>query len=72
MLRKFLAAIAVAVMIAAISVPTADAAKKKKRLRPAPPATPSLDGRVTGQPRSCGSDSFRYGRDGAPSGPYCH
>jgi hypothetical protein len=72
MLHKFLAALAVGAMIAAVSVPTADAAKKKKRLRPAAPATPSLDGRITGYPRSCGSDFIRYGGDGVPVGPYCH
>jgi hypothetical protein len=34
---------------------------------------PSFDGRVTGQPRTCGFDTFRYdsGRGGTV-GPYCH
>jgi hypothetical protein len=31
----------------------------------------SLDGRVTGQPRTCGFEQFQYnGR--TPTGPYCH
>jgi hypothetical protein len=32
----------------------------------------SYDGRRTGQPRTCGSDFFRYDREGVPYGPYCN
>jgi hypothetical protein len=33
---------------------------------------PSFDGRVTGRPRTCGFDTFRYDQRGATMGPYCH
>lgn len=32
----------------------------------------SLDGRRTGQPRTCGFDFFQYDNRGVPSGPYCN
>jgi hypothetical protein len=32
----------------------------------------SLDGRRTGQPRTCGSNFFRYDGHGVPVGPYCN
>jgi hypothetical protein len=35
-------------------------------------ATLSLDGRNTGQPRTCGYDYFQYDYRGATVGPYCH
>jgi hypothetical protein len=77
MLRKIAAVLFMTVLIAAVSAPPADAAKKKKRYRSPSseqyrPQTPSLDGRVTGQPRTCGSDSLRYDSTGVPVGPYCH
>ena len=31
-----------------------------------------LDGRRTGQPRTCGFDFFQYDNRGVPSGPYCN
>jgi hypothetical protein len=34
--------------------------------------TLSLDGRNTGQPRTCGFDYFQYDHRGATMGPYCH
>ena len=34
--------------------------------------TLSLDGRNTGQPRTCGYDYFQYDHRGATMGPYCH
>jgi hypothetical protein len=34
--------------------------------------TLSLDGRNTGQPRTCGFDNFQYDYRGATVGPYCH
>src|SRR5262245_51240199 len=32
----------------------------------------SLDGRRTGQPRTCGHDFFQYDGFGVPYGPYCN
>ena len=32
----------------------------------------SLDGRRTGQPRTCGSDFMLYDPYGVPHGPYCN
>lgn len=32
----------------------------------------SYDGVRTGQPRTCGSDFFRYDDRGVPMGPYCN
>jgi hypothetical protein len=32
----------------------------------------SYDGYRTGQPRTCGSDFFRYDDRGVPTGPYCN
>jgi hypothetical protein len=32
----------------------------------------SLDGRVEGHSRTCGSDTFQYDSEGTPTGPYCH
>ena len=32
----------------------------------------SYDGIRTGQPRTCGSDFFRYDDRGVPMGPYCN
>lgn len=76
MLRKILAVLATAAIIAsAYTVPHADAAKKAKRYRPQPPPTstsPSLDGRVLGRMRTCGFDTVQYDGFGVPYGPYCH
>jgi hypothetical protein len=33
---------------------------------------PSLDGRITGRPRTCGFATFQYDVRGVPYGPYCH
>jgi len=33
---------------------------------------PSLDGRITGRPRTCGFATFQYDGWGVPYGPYCH
>jgi hypothetical protein len=32
--------------------------------------TPSLDGRITGRPRTCGFATFQYDGWGVPYGPY--
>ena len=78
MLHKSLAgAVAAAVLMTAFSVLPADAAKKGKKRYPAQQTTsgvtgPSLDGRRTGWPRTCGFDSYQYDGWGVPVGPYCH
>jgi hypothetical protein len=41
-------------------------------LSPNTGGTLSLDGRNTGQPRTCGYDYFQYDFRGATMGPYCH
>ncbi len=77
MLRKGLVAVAAAaIMVTAFSVLPADArAKKEKQYRENTPyrvTTPSLDGRITGRPRTCGYNTFMYDELGVPTGPYCH
>jgi len=72
MLHKKLAAVAAAAVLAsALSALPADAAKKQKQYQYRSD-TPSLDGRVTGRPRTCGYDMFLYDVRGVPMGPYCH
>jgi hypothetical protein len=67
---------AVAVIATALSVPAADAASRKDRPYANPSRyadqSPSLDGRVTGRPRTCGYDMFQYDSRGGTVGPYCH
>jgi hypothetical protein len=70
MWRKVLVGI-FAVTAAALFSLSADAAPKEKKQRSGADA-PSLDGRITGQPRTCGSDTFRYSSSGTTTGPYCH
>ena len=70
MLRKGLVALAAAAVMAAASALPVDARPKQDKRSGTPPS--SLDGRVTGQPRSCGSDGLRYDSSGATRGPYCH
>ena len=73
MLHKRLAAVAVAaIMVTAFSVLPADAAAKREKRSQSQSDTTSLDGRVTGQPRTCGYDTFQYDSRGVPRGPYCH
>jgi hypothetical protein len=70
MIRTCLAAITAAAVVLALAAAPADARTKKKVKRA--PAQVSLDGRVTGQPRTCGFDYFIYDSRGVPVGPYCH
>jgi hypothetical protein len=57
-------------MAIAFAAAPADArTRSKKQYRD---ETPSLDGRTTGQLRTCGYDTLQYGSGGAPHGPYCH
>ena len=42
------------------------------RVRRGRPDSNSLDGRRTGNPRTCGHDFFVYDNRGVPSGPYCN
>src|SRR5437763_17142217 len=74
MLRKTVAALAVALVATTVAPTSADAAKKAKRYRPQPPATStsrSLDGRVLGRERTCGYDSVQYDGLGGAGGPEC-
>jgi hypothetical protein len=69
MLHKSLVAFAaVAVTVTAFAA-SADARAKKESQNV---AQPSLDGRVTGRPRTCGYNYFQYDHKGVPMGPYCH
>jgi hypothetical protein len=72
MLDKALAAAAAAIMVAALAATPADAARKQKPAKPDASSPTSLDGRVTGRPRTCGYDTFQYDTRGVPVGPYCH
>jgi len=71
MLHQRLVALAAAALMAmAFAAAPADArTKDKKQYRN---ETPSLDGRTTGQLRTCGYDTLQYGPGGTPHGPYCH
>jgi len=69
----------VAALVAATFWGPADArAKTKKRSTTAQTQAvqsrqvPSLDGRITGRPRTCGFATFQYDGWGVPYGPYCH
>jgi hypothetical protein len=81
MLIKGLAAAATAAIMATVlSVTAADAAKKRQYRADTRYQYPyqqgsypaSLDGRVTGQPRTCGFDTFQRNSRGGTVGPYCH
>jgi hypothetical protein len=77
MLRTVIGVLAAAITATALSALPADAAKKGKKRYPAPHTSigisgPSLDGRTTGRPRTCGFDSYQYDGWGVPVGPYCH
>jgi hypothetical protein len=73
------AAVAAVVALAMCSMPADARARAQKRHDVqtsrdgrAAGQTPSLDGRVTGRPRTCGFDTFQYDGFGVPYGPYCH
>jgi hypothetical protein len=70
MLRTTIGVLAATIMATAFSALPADAAKKRYSV----PATTgqSLDGRVTGYPRTCWHDYYVYDTRGIPVGPYCH
>ena len=68
--RTVAALAATAITATALSASPADA-RAKKQYRVEQP-TPSLDGRITGRPRTCGYETFQYDFDGVPYGPYCH
>jgi hypothetical protein len=86
MIREAVVALATAAIMATVfSAQTADARAKKKsqhrtdtaphRVDTAPyraDTMPSLDGRTTGRPRTCGYQTFQYDGFGVPYGPYCH
>jgi hypothetical protein len=69
--KTVLALLVAAIMVTAFSLVPADArAKKKSQYRT--DTTPSLDGRTTGRPRTCGYETFQYDGFGVPYGSYCH
>jgi hypothetical protein len=73
MLGKFASVLVAAIVAGAFSTVPAEAAKKaKKRYPAATTSSRSLDGRVTGYPRTCGYDYYVYDDRGVPMGPYCH
>jgi hypothetical protein len=71
---KTLSIIMAAALIATtFSVPADARVKKKKRSSVVQTQqVPSLDGRITGRPRTCGFATFQYDGWGVPYGPYCH
>jgi hypothetical protein len=69
--RTVAALAATAITATALSASPADARAKKSQYR-VEQQTPSLDGRITGRPRTCGYEMFQYDFDGVPYGPYCH
>jgi hypothetical protein len=80
MLPKILAAVAVAAITATALVSPADAAKRRHYGHYRHygyygyygSSPPSLDGVVTGRPRTCGFATYQYDNRGVPVGPYCH
>jgi hypothetical protein len=69
--RTVVALAATAITAMALSASPADARAKNSQYR-VEQQTPSLDGRITGRPRTCGYETFQYDFDGVPYGPYCH
>ena len=74
-LNSIVALSAVAIMACALCVTAAEAGKRQSRSGfevPVRSDTPSLDGRVLGYPRTCGSTTYQRDSRGIPVGPYCH
>jgi hypothetical protein len=69
---KALAAVLAASLVGVTFGVLPAAAAKKEKPRTRSDASPSLDGRVLGYPRTCGYDYFLYSSTGSPMGPYCH
>lgn len=71
---KNVSVVLVAALIAATFAGPADARVKKKKRSSVVQTQqiPSLDGRITGRPRTCGFATFQYDGWGVPYGPYCH
>jgi hypothetical protein len=71
-MHKGVAALAAAtVMLTAVCVLPADAAKKQRQYG-SPSTSTSLDGRNLGYARTCWRETFVYDHRGVPMGPYCH
>jgi hypothetical protein len=71
--KPLVAAMVAAFIAIGLSVTPADAGRRQHTSSAAGNAgIPSLDGRVLGYPRTCGSDTFLYDSSGATVGPYCH
>jgi hypothetical protein len=69
---RVLAALTATAITATAFSTQADARTKKRSQYRGEQQTPSLDGRITGRPRTCGYETFQYDNDGVPYGPYCH
>ena len=76
--RSVSVAVVAAFVAATFSGPADARVKTKKRSTAAQTRAvqaqqvPSLDGRITGRPRTCGFATFQYDGWGVPYGPYCH
>ena len=70
MAHKIIVTLVSALVLTALAMQPADAQRKKAK--PSGAQSGSLDGRVTGNPRTCGYDHFIYDEQGVPMGPYCH
>jgi hypothetical protein len=66
MTTRCLVAIAAAIMTTMVVLPADARAKKVKRPDAQQQQTPSLDGRITGRPRTCGYETFQYDGEGVP------
>jgi hypothetical protein len=76
MLSKILVAIAAIALTATAFASPADAARRYRHhghyAYSGSAQGYSLDGRFTGQPRTCGFNTYVYDDRGVPRGPYCH
>ena len=78
-MKKNLAAVVAATIVAGLLAVSPADARPKKQKRPDPQRryevqtqTPSLDGRITGRTRTCWFETLQYDGLGVPYGPYCH